>query len=309
MQVSQVDLKSLGIDPLRGRAKEGTGWPENNRDEKWDWKYYCLTCSLEVKRPYLCKAERGLNKSVYTPKNPNWVLNRPPTLKPRCPQCKELDKLITKQQRIDWFKGNIAKIYEEEQRLKKFQKKWKKFRKRHYDLLFNNDNFKIKREELGYKDQDMWQCHINLLEYIEDYGGMFMPRSDSTKEDLKLVWELDHKWRETRKQNEQANLMRNSGDAEMKKKNYPRASDYYNRAIKARIDRTDLYLQRSNLYFITGQYDKCITDCTIIIAMINAVHTNQTGSGTYLKAYYNRAKAKKLCLFLSSLHSNYVFVL
>eukprot|EP01083_Nonionella_stella_P241386 842994_1 len=130
MQVSQVDLKSLGIDPLRGRAKEGTGSPENNRDEKWDWSYYCLACKLEVKRPYLCKAERRLNKTVYSPTTPNWILNRPPSLKPRCPQCRELDKLITKQQRIDYFKNNISLIYEEEKRLKNFQKKWKKFRKK-----------------------------------------------------------------------------------------------------------------------------------------------------------------------------------
>merc|ERR1719295_313962 len=195
MQVKPVDLKSLGIDPLRGKAKVGTGWPENNRDEKWDWSHYCLTCCLEVKKPYLCKAERSLNKTAYSPQNPNLPMNRPPSLHPRCPQCKELDKLITKQQRIDYFKANIAKIYAEQSRLKTFQKKWKKFRKRHYALLYEAPHCAIDRASLPYKDHDLWQCHLNLLEYIEDAAGMIIPRNvESTKEDLKVVWELDHRW-------------------------------------------------------------------------------------------------------------------
>ena len=214
MQVKPVDLKSLGIDPLRGKAKVGTGWPENNRDAKWDWSHYCLTCYLEVKRPYLCKAERALNKTVYSPQNPNLRMNRPPSLLPRCPQCKELDKLVTKEQRIDWFRRNIAKVYAEQKRLKCFQKKWKTFRKRHYAELFCN----FERSGLNYKDQDMWQCHLNLLEYIEDVAGMLIPRAESTKEALKVVWELDHRWSTARKQNEVAALMKNSAEAELRKK-------------------------------------------------------------------------------------------
>ena len=203
MQVSPVDLKSLGIDIYRGRAKEGTGWPEHNHDSEWDWKWYCLTCRFEIKKPYLCKREREMNKSIYSPQNPNIPMNRPPSLRPRCPQCKELDQLLTKQQRIDFYKSNIAAIYVEQDRLKEFQRKWKKFRKRHYDLMFNNINLKIDRSELGYKDHDMWQCHLNLMDYIEDYEQMFMPRTESTKEDLKVVWELDHRYSTGRKQNEQ----------------------------------------------------------------------------------------------------------
>ena len=299
MKVSPVDLKSLGIDPLRGKAKEGTGWPENNRDPtKWDWTHYCLACHLEVKKPYICQKERELNRSIYSPTNPNWAFNRPPSLRPRCPQCKEFDKLITKQQRIDALNANIAAVHNEHRRLKKFEKKWKLFRKHNCALIFQNSNCVIPRDSLDYRPSQMWQCHINLLQYIEDCGGYFMPRSESTKEDLDLIWELDHKWRQCRKQNEFANLMLNSGNAEMKKASYVRAGDYYNKAIRARIDRTDLYLARSNFYFVTGRYEAVILDTTVVIKMIDEVHSQLKQSGTYVEAYYNRARAKKLS-FLS----------
>merc|ERR1719249_166988 len=79
----------------------------------------------------------------------------------------------------------------------------------------------------------------------------------------------------------------------MKKKNYPRALEYFHRAIKARVDRTDLYMERANLYFIEKKYEHCIVDCTIVVLMVEEVHTKQKHSGSYVQALYLRAKAKQ----------------
>ena len=83
----------------------------------------------------------------------------------------------------------------------------------------------------------------------------------------------------------------------MRKKNYPRALEYFHRAIRARVDRTDLYLERANVYFVTKKYENCIIDCTIVVLMVEEVHTSQKHSGSYIQALYLRARAKKLCTF------------
>lgn len=153
----------------------------------------------------------------------------------------------------------------------------------------NNNSPTNDVSQLAYKEHQMWESKIDLDEYVDNEHCI--PHSDKIITDR--AWNLHSRYGVCSKQLEIAGMYKRHGNEYLKKGDLQQSLKCYSKSILARTDYKDAYNNRSLVFMKLGEYDKCIADCSMVIAMIEEVDMHMMQSLAMFKAYFRRAKAHK----------------
>eukprot|EP01083_Nonionella_stella_P306950 1077001_1 len=208
---------------------------------------------------------------------------------PICPRCSHTP-LITRKERRRILQERVTKLKKEYEVKEMRRKRWESYRKLHAKQEYDMTN---------YAEWELWEDEVDWEDYM---CANYIPSENVAAQSMAL--DMKERAEKRGQQMKAAVRCKEEGNAHLRCGEYSLAVQSYSAAIDHRRDYKALYTNRALAFMKLGRYDKCISDCSIVIDMIEYIDEHERKSDIIFKAYLRRANAYQLVGDLKCAHSD-----